>query len=96
MVYEELGRLDQVSDRELKKAKNQLMKHWVDSMKTIHKKANNLVFNEVVTGSYENLFDDLPRYQKVSLADIRRVAKKYFTASNRTLIAIVPEKGHNP
>ena len=92
-LYEEIARLDDVSEKELDKAKNQIMKHWVDSMKTIHKKAYNLVLNEIVTGSYENLFNDLAKYQSVSSQDIRRVAKKYFQSSNRTVVAIVPEKG---
>jgi zinc protease len=91
IIYDELRKLDSVTSQELEKSKNQIMRHWVNSMKTIHKKSYNLVLNEIVTGSYKNLFDDLILYQKVSLSDIKRVARKYFLASNRTVVAIVPE-----
>ena len=81
-----------VETKELEKAKNQMMKSWVDSMKTVHGKSNLLALNEVVTGSYENTFDDLEKYKKVTKEDILRVAKKYFTKENRTIVVIVPQK----
>lgn len=82
-----------VTNAELEKAKNQVMKHWVDSVKTSHGQAKELVVNEIVTGSYENLFDDLLKYQKVTLADVKRVAQKYLVKNNRTVVTLVPQKG---
>jgi zinc protease len=92
-VYAELARLthEKVSEAELEKSKNQIMKHWVDSMKKIHDKGYSLVLNEVVTGSYENLFDDLLKYQKITRDDIQRVAAKYFKDSNRTVVNLIPK-----
>ncbi len=92
LEIENLSR-EMVRPKELEKAKNQIMKHWVDSMKTIHGKAYSLVLNEVVTGNYENLFEDLIRYEKVTKEDILRVAKKYLVKSNRTVVTITPQKG---
>jgi zinc protease len=89
-------RQDKVSQAELEKAKNQIMKGWVDSMKTIHGKARNLVLNEVLTGSYENLFDDLSRYQKITRDDIQRVARKYLNKTNRTVVTVLPMKESKP
>ena len=93
-VYEieQLGRHPVAKD-ELEKAKNQIMKKWVDNMKTVHGKAMALAMNEVVTGSYENMFNDLERYQKVTREDIQKVAAKYLNPGNRTVVTLIPEKG---
>ncbi len=42
-------------------------------------------------GGWKHLYDLLPRYAKVTPADIQRVAKKYFTEKTRTVIELKPE-----
>jgi predicted Zn-dependent peptidase len=37
----------------------------------------------------------LPRYQKVTAADIQRVTGKYFSERNRTVVTLIPEKETN-
>ncbi len=92
-IESELAQLakHKVTAHELEKAKNQTMKHWVDSLKRIHDKAYSLILNEIVTGSYTNLFDDLEKYDKVTPDDVQRVAQKYFTKNNLTALTLNPE-----
>lgn len=88
---ERMGR-ERVSPRELEKAKNQIMKQWVDSVKTIHGKARMLMLNEIVTGSFESLFDDLEKYNKVTIDDIQKVASQFLKKTNRTIVNLTPKK----
>lgn len=66
-----------VSDAELQKAKNQVMKDVVDELTTIDGKARSLAVNEILFGSYEKLFTDLEKYKAVTKQDILRVSQKY-------------------
>jgi zinc protease len=97
-IYDELKKIaaQKVKFQEIEKVRNQTMNHWVESMKTIHGKGQSLALNEVLTGSYANAFDDLAQYEKVTINDIQRVAQKYLTAQNRTVVVLVPEKGKKP
>jgi zinc protease len=92
-VQEELAKLQnqKVPELELEKAKNQIMKHWVDSLKRIHDKAYSLILNEIVTGTYTSLFDDLEKYDKVTTDDIKRVSQKYFKKDNMTVVSLIPK-----
>jgi len=78
------------SDKELLKAKNQLMKSYVEGLKTVSGRAFSLAFNEVALGSYDYLFKDLEKYNQVTSADVKRVAAKYLDNSLRNLIVIIP------
>jgi zinc protease len=81
-----------VSETELQKAKNQVMKSYVDSLKTVHGKAEALAINEILYSDYENLFKDLDRYNKVTAEQIRAVAAKYLTAEKSSLVVLKPGK----
>ena len=48
--------------------------------------------NGVYEGDYNKLFQADKAIEAVTAADVQRVAKKYFTAKNRTVAALVPEK----
>jgi zinc protease len=91
-IEDEFHRLtsEKVPVLELEKAKNQIMKHWVDSLKRIHDKAYGLILNEVVTGNYSNLFDDLEKYQKITVDDVQRVSRKYFKKTNLSVVTLIP------
>lgn len=52
--------------------------------------ANALADWQVLTGDWHNLFRQLDRLNKVTAADIQRVAKATFTADNKTVAAIEP------
>ncbi|MCU1311548.1 MAG: peptidase domain protein [Candidatus Angelobacter sp.] len=92
-VYEELGRLqnEPVSDQDLEKAKNILKANFYRQMKTINGRANAIGTFEVFFGDYQKLFNAIPEYDKVTKADVQRIAKKYFTDKNRTVATLIPE-----
>ncbi|ASD64466.1 M16 family metallopeptidase [Bdellovibrio bacteriovorus] len=93
IVYNEIWKLrnQKVSEAELEKAKTQVMKDLVDSLKTMDGKARALAVNEIVTGSYESLFTDLEKYQAVTADDIKRVADKYTQQTQRSIITLEPK-----
>lgn len=93
-IYEELDSIKSggVTDRELQKAKNALTAAFYRDLKTISGKANTLGSYEVFFGDYKMLFSAADEYAKVTNADVQRVAGKYFTAKNRTVATLIPEK----
>ncbi|KHD89463.1 MAG: protease [Bdellovibrio sp. ArHS] len=92
-VYNEIWKLrnQKVSDKELEKAKTQVMKDLVDGLKTMDGKARSLAVNEIVTGSYESLFTDLEKYQAVTAEDIQKAATKYTQQTQRSIITLEPK-----
>ncbi|MBV2168332.1 MAG: insulinase family protein, partial [Bdellovibrio sp.] len=93
IVYNEIWKLrnQNVTDPELEKAKTQVMKDLVDSLKTMDGKARALAVNEIVTGSYQSLFTDLEKYQAVTSEDIKKVANKYTQQTQRSIITLEPK-----
>ncbi len=79
-----------VSERELSKAKNHIMKELVDNLQTIHEKAEMLAVNEIVRNDYRWTFEDLALYQAVTAADIQRVAQKYLKPHRRVISVLNP------
>ncbi|HEX4922724.1 MAG TPA: pitrilysin family protein [Bdellovibrionales bacterium] len=88
IVYDEIrhARTSLYSEFEIQKAKNAIMTMNVGMLKTVYGKAQSLAFNEVVMGSYEYLFKDLERYNKVTAAQIQRAATAVLDNSRRNLI----------
>jgi zinc protease len=93
-LYEELGKLqaEEVPAAELRKAKNQILANFYRQLKTIEGRANLLGTYEVFEGDYNKLFQADKAIEAVTAADIQRVAKAYFTAKNRTVATLIPEK----
>lgn len=91
--YNELWKLrnQDVTAKELAKAKTQVIKELVDSLRTMDGKARALAVNEIVTGTYESLFTDLEKYEAVTPADIRRVADKFTQQTQRSIIVLEPK-----
>jgi zinc protease len=79
-----------VSNDELQMAKNQVIKGYIDGLKTVYGKAQSLASYEIQTGEYEIMFKELERYQKVTPEQIRKVAAKYLNPQNSTLIVLKP------
>ncbi|MCB0413908.1 MAG: insulinase family protein [Bdellovibrionales bacterium] len=92
-VFAELYKIRayKVSEEELQKAKNQIMKSYVDGLKTISGKAYALASNEVLFGDYRNLFKDLDEYAQVTPERIQQVAKKYLTPEKRSVVRVIPK-----
>jgi predicted Zn-dependent peptidase len=86
-IYEELEKIQTagITDAELQKIKNQKLMEFYEQVETINGKSNNIGTYEVFFGDYRKMFDAPASYNKVTAADVQRVAKKYFTKSNRTV-----------
>jgi zinc protease len=94
VLFEEMDRLgtQEVPAAELLKAKNQLLANFYRQLKTIEGRANLLGSYEIFHGGYERLFTADRAIEAVTGADVQRVARQYFTAKNRTVATLVPEK----
>lgn len=80
------------TEKELARAKAYMLKSYLESLMTMDGKAQALAASEIVTGSYENLFKDIDKYQQVQLSDIKRVAEKYFIKERQNRISLESSK----
>jgi zinc protease len=76
---------DGVTQAELDKARRQKLAAFWRSMSTISGKAQAMGSYEVFNGDYRKLFEAPAAYQRVTTADIQRVAAKLFRRENRTV-----------
>lgn len=81
------------TESEITKAKNQAISQWVSGLKTIHKKAQALAINEIMTGNYQDLFNDLDTYQKLTVEDLTKAVRQFLIPTNRTQLVLMPSKG---
>ncbi len=86
-IYEEIEKIkkDGITERELQKVKNQKVMEFYSQVETINGKSNNIGTYEVFFGDYKKMFDAPSLFNKVTAADIKKVANTYFTKSNRTV-----------
>ena len=98
VIYEELNRVknEPISNDEFQKARNILLAGFYREMKTINGRANTLGTYEVFLGDYHKLFTAVDEYNKITKADVQRVAQKYFSDKNRTVATLVPEESKAP
>lgn len=87
---------DGITDAELQKLKNQKLMEFYRTMETINGKANSLGTYELFFGDYKKLYEAPSLYEKVTKADIQRVAKTYLTERNRTVGYLLPETKPTP
>jgi zinc protease len=84
-----------VGDQELNKVKNQVASSFYMAMDSIFYRGMLLGRTETVA-SWKLLREFIPKTQQVSSDDIRRVARKYLVADNRTVGILVPVQGGKP
>ncbi len=86
-IYEVIEKIkkDGISERELQKVKNQKVMEFYSQVETINGKSNNIGTYEVFFGDYKKMFDAPSLFNKVTAAEIKKVANTYFTKSNRTV-----------
>jgi predicted Zn-dependent peptidase len=89
-IYAEIEKIknEGVTETELQKIKNQKLIEFYNQVETINGKSNNIGTYEVFFGDYRKMFDAPANYNTVTVADVQRVAKKYFTKSNRTVAVL--------
>ena len=86
-IYEEIEKIknDGITEKELQKIKNQKLMEFYGQIETINGKSNNIGTYEVFFGDFKKMFDAPANYNKVTVEDVKNVAKKYFLKSNRTV-----------
>ena len=86
-IFKEIDKIiqDSVTEEELQKVKNRKLLDFYHAMETINGKANTIGTYEVFFGDYKKIFEAPEEYQKVTVSDIKKVAKKYLKKSNRTV-----------
>jgi zinc protease len=92
-AYEEIEKVarDGVTADEIAKARNQLLAGFYQQMATIAGKANVIGNYEVFYGDHRKLLTAAEDLNKVTAADVQRVAAKYLTQKNRTVGTLIPE-----
>ena len=94
LIDKEIERIktEPVSTQELAKYKQMTKKAIIGQMKSNARMAAQLTYYDVVQGDWRLLFDELAAIDKITAADVQRVANTYLVDSNRTIGEIVSEK----
>lgn len=92
-IYAQLDRLktEPVSDRDLEKARNQVEAEFLFGQQKAEQTGNTLGEAETVA-SYTMVNQFVDKIRAVSKEDIMRVAKTYFSPTNRSVVTLVPAK----
>jgi zinc protease len=95
-LINELDRLkaDGITERELQRAKNQFARDYILGRESLQDKATHLAHAEVIHSDITTADGEFDIFQKISLADVQRVAKTYFTPERRVTLHVMP-KGSN-
>ena len=86
-IYAEIDKIrnEGVTEKELQKVKNQKLVDFYRQVETIDGKSNNIGTFEVFFGDYKKMFEAPEQFNKVTAADIQRVANTYLHVKNRTV-----------
>ncbi len=87
-------KVELVSERELRKAKNQIEAAFIFAQDSIFGQAMKVGYYEVV-GGWRLVDSYLDNLRKVTREDLRRVAQKYLQRDNRTVGTLIPTKAKN-
>ncbi len=82
---------EKVTEKEFQKLKNQIENDFVSGNSTVAGIANSLPRYHVLLGDTDLINSEIERYNKVTIDDIQRVAKKYLVANNRVVLYYLPK-----
>ncbi|PKL48200.1 MAG: peptidase M16 [Candidatus Riflebacteria bacterium HGW-Riflebacteria-2] len=87
VIYEEIEKLQNqlLTDEDLEKVKARAMAGFIRGLNDNMGLAQQIATYQQIWGDWRQLFRELDRINKVTPQDVQRVAKQYFTASNRTV-----------
>ena len=91
-LIDELDRLkaEPISERELQRAKNQFARDYILGRESDQQKALQLAHAVVIHNDITTADGEFEIFQKISAADVQRVAQTYFTEQNRVVLTIMP------
>ena len=98
-VQKELqAQLDRVKNEgvtadELSRAKRQFARDYILGRESVQQKALHLAHAVVIHNDIKTADGEFDLFQNVTLADVQRVAKTYFTPQSRMLLTILPRGG---
>ncbi|KKM31914.1 hypothetical protein LCGC14_1566020, partial [marine sediment metagenome] len=94
IINESLEKLktESVTERELEKARNQIETDLIFGLQTNFVRGIRIGFSLTMTGDPLRFIKDLDKYRSTTADDIKRVAKKYFTQENRTVVRLLPKE----
>jgi len=93
-IYDEIERVkkDGVADWEIQKAKNTTRRNFINSMQSSLSRAINISVWTVYYNDPNLINTRLDKVSAVTKADVLRVANKYLTPANRTVVITTPKK----
>jgi zinc protease len=91
-LIEEFERIkaEPVTDHELQRAKNQFARDYILGRESNQQKAATLAHAIVVHKDIKTADGEFEIFQNISVADVQRVARTYFTPENRLVLTILP------
>ncbi|RQV92290.1 MAG: insulinase family protein [Calditrichaeota bacterium] len=81
-----------VSEQELRKARNKVKADFISNQETVRSLADLMCLYTTLYQNPRRFFEEIPLYEQITLADIYRVAEKYFNSNNRSVIEVFPRK----
>ncbi|MFH1776290.1 MAG: pitrilysin family protein [Candidatus Omnitrophota bacterium] len=89
-IWEQINRAKKgnISQTQLSRAKMQLFKDYVDRLEDLSGQARDLALSYYLTGDYDFSRKYLNKINQVSIADLKRVAKKYLNVDNSTTVVL--------
>jgi zinc protease len=82
-----------ITARELQRAKNQFARDYILGRETVQQKATILAHAEVLHADITTADGEFDIFQKITQADVQRVAKAYLSPESRVVIHIMPKGG---
>jgi zinc protease len=80
-----------ISERELQRTKNQFARDYILNRESDQDKARVLSHAVVIHHDIKTADGEFDIFQSLTAADVQRVARTYFTASNRTVLTLMPQ-----
>ena len=82
-----------IAERELQRAKNQFARDYILGRESNKDKALMLAHAIVIHHDVKTADGEFEIFQKLTTADVQRVARTYFTPENRLVLTLVPGAG---
>ena len=80
-----------VTDRELTRVKNGVRASMLDELSSVLGKADRLNYYNYFAGTPDYFEQDLARYERLTAADVQRVARQYLIGTPKIALTVVPE-----
>jgi len=92
-IDEEIAKVvrDGITTRELERAQNSIRARFLDQLASVNDKADLLNSYNYLVGDPDWAQQDAARFDRVTAADVRRVAEQYLQKAGRVTLTVVPQ-----